>query len=154
MQLQRTQPIGVSSVARGFRVGQINRARAGVKLKCEKWRRCREARGKRICSSRATDLRNLQLSPVAPGRALLGIHLPSRRQIVPLKTLPFLPSYLVAVSHSLPLYLAMESLEWKMPPYSSSRLFLHHRCDHNGKCRTNTFLPSSIDKFCQIILLR
>ena len=142
LQLQRTQPIGVSSVARGFRVGQINRARAGVKLKCEKWRRCREARGKRICSSRATDLRNLQLSPVAPGRAPLGIHLPSRRQIVPLKTLlffAFLPRRRIALSHDPPLSRnGVAGVEDAVV-----ETFLH-RCDHNEKM-SDKLLSSFVD---------
>ena len=43
----------------------------------------------------------------------------------------------------------MESPEWKMP---SSRRFCTVAITMR-KCRTNTFLPSSIDKFCQIILL-
>ena len=112
MQLQRTQPIGVSSVARGFRVGQINRGEMQEEAEIQTVRQT----GKRICSSRATDLRNLQLTLPSTSLTLwsawdwqCSARYPSAKSSsnCPIENVPFFAactaSYLVAVSHSLPI---------------------------------------------------
>ena len=125
--------------------------------------------GKRICSSRATDLRNLQLTLPSTSLTLWSVwdwqcsaQYPSAKSSsnCPTENVPFFAactaSYLVAVSHSLPIPDLSQWSRW------SGRCCRH--CRRRGFfCtvaitmgnvgQTPFFLPSSIDKFCQIILL-
>ena len=126
--------------------------------------------GKRICSSRATDLRNLQLTLPSTSLTLWSVwavqcsaRYPSAKSSsnCPIENVPFFAactaSYLVAVSHSLPIPDLSQWSRW------SGRCCCRH-CRRRGFfCtvaitmgnvgQTPFFLPSSIDKFCQIILL-